>query len=78
VLTTDGNEYYPTIVDLTDDSTVKAAGAERHDVILGIDGQSLCNVPLVDFISAIQARRGKSATFALRRLKKTLTIQMEL
>jgi hypothetical protein len=74
IATADGNNYFPTIVDLAEKSPLKKAGVKVHDMILSIDGHPVVNTPLSEVVCRIMGAPGSPARLEIWRLGEQIPI----
>lgn len=67
IFTNNGNEYYPTVFQVIDDSPAGKAGVMKYDMIASIDGLSVKNRPLSEIIKIFRKRSGLERKFTLLR-----------
>jgi hypothetical protein len=67
IFTNNGNDYYPTVFQLIDDSPAGKAGVMKYDMIASIDGLSVKNRPLSEIIKIFRKGSGNRRSFTLLR-----------
>ena len=67
IFTNNGNDYYPTVFQVIDDSPAGKAGVMKYDMIALIDGLSLRNRPLSEIINIFRKGSGNKRSFTLLR-----------
>jgi len=67
IFTNNGNDYYPTVFQMIDDSPAGKAGVLKYDMIASIDGLSTKNRPLSEIIKIFRKGSGGKRSFTLLR-----------
>jgi len=70
IFTSDGNAYYPTVVDLIDNMPAKRAGLKMHDMIIDINGVSTLNKALSEVRQLLRGSPGTEVNIKVKRLDK--------
>ena len=72
IFTNNGNDYYPTVFQVLDDSPAGRAGVIKYDMIASIDGLSVKNRPLSEIIKILRKGSGNKRLFTLLRGNKKI------
>jgi len=76
VFTNNGNDYYPTVFELIENSPADKAGIEKYDMISSIDGVSVKNRPVSEIIKMFQKESGKKKSLTVWRLDKKIDLEI--
>jgi hypothetical protein len=76
VFTNNGNDYYPTVFEMIENSPADKAGMEKYDMISSIDGVSVRNRPVSEIIKMFQKASGKKKSLTVWRLDKKIDIEI--
>jgi len=74
VFTNNGNDYYPTVFQVINDSPAGRAGVMQYDMIESVDGLSLKNRPLSEIIKIFRKGPGSKRSFTLLRGDKRIGV----
>jgi len=74
IFTNNGNDYYPTVFRVIDDSPAGKAGLMKYDMIASIDGLSVKNRPLSEIIKIFRKGSGNKRSFTLLRGTKKIDV----
>ena len=74
IFTNNGNDYYPTVFQVIDDSPAGRAGVMKYDMIASIDGLSLKNRPLSEIIEIFRKGAVNKKLFTLLRGNKKIDV----
>jgi len=74
MFTNNGNDYYPTVFQVIDDSPAGRAGVMQYDMIESVDGLSLKNRPLSEIIKIFRKGPGSKRSFTLLRGSQKIDI----
>lgn len=76
--TSDGNNYFPILIDITKDSSASKAGLQKGDFIVSIDGQSTQNKTQYELFQLVAGEAGQKRTLVIARGKETRTITLTM
>ncbi|MFN0189809.1 MAG: DUF4136 domain-containing protein [Bacteroidia bacterium] len=76
ILTNDGNNYFPTVLDVNEDGPADIAGLRKFDMILSIDGKQTINIPSSKFRQLCSGEPGSIVTIEVARVDERLTFQI--
>ncbi len=76
VFTNNGNDYYPTVFQLIENSPADKAGIKKYDMISSIDGISVRNMPVSEIIKMFQKELGKKKSVTVFRLDKQIDLEI--
>ena len=68
ILSTEGNDYYPTIIKIWKGSPAKTAGLKKHDVVKEINGVSVLNKSFNEVRAVIDKSKDGKVSLLVRRL----------
>lgn len=74
IFTNNGNDYYPTVFQVIDDSPAGKEGVMKYDMIASIDGLSVKNRPLSEIIEIFRKGSGNKRSFTLLRGTKKIDV----
>jgi hypothetical protein len=74
IFTNNGNDYYPTVFQVIDDSPAGKAGLMKYDMIASIDGLSVKNRPLSEIIKIFRKGSGNKRSLTLLRDNQKIDI----
>jgi hypothetical protein len=76
VFTNNGNDYYPTVFQLIENSPADKAGMKKYDMISSIDGISVRNKPVSEIIKMFQKKLGEKKSVTVFRLDKQISLEI--
>jgi hypothetical protein len=76
VFTNNGNDYYPTVFQLIENSPADKAGLKKYDMISSIDGISVRNRPVSEIIKMFQEELGKKKSLTVFRLDRRIDLEI--
>jgi len=76
ILTNDGNNYFPTVVQVLQKFPAEKADVKPWDMILAIDGVPTQNKPLSEIVNLIDGDAGTKISLTLWRVDKRIDLQM--
>lgn len=76
VLTNDGNNYFPTVMNVAPGSPASKAGIKLHDMILTIDGVSTQNKSFSETMALVSGDAGTKVSMTLWRVNKQINVSM--
>jgi len=73
LFTNDGNNYYPTVVEVIPNSPASKVGIKKYDMITSINGKSVVNEPIIETFKLLDGDPGTTVTLTIKRLEKNYT-----
>jgi len=77
VMTNDGNNYFPTIFEIKEDSYTKKADLKVYDMILAVDGISTLNKSVKDIKALIRGEAGTEILFTIWRTGQKFDVRVK-